>query len=166
MKRSVFETILGAVVLLIAVSFLYTAYTKGDVKADMGGDSYDLIASFNRVDGLREGADVRIAGVKVGNVSKLTLDPVTYQAVGVVTLAGDVKVPTDTVAQISSEGLLGGKYLSLEIGGAAEVLPAGGKFEYTQAAPNLEQLLGQVIFNSSQNKAAEAAPAAPAPVAQ
>lgn len=145
MQRSVFETILGAVVLLIAIAFMVMAYQKTDMGQPAEG--YRVIASFSSADGLKPGADVRVAGVKVGNVAKLKLDGATYQAIATLQLNNGVKVPVDSVAQIASDGLLGGKFIALQIGADENNIPVGGKFEYTQAAANLEALLGQAIFS-------------------
>lgn len=158
MKRNVFETILGGIVIIIAAAFLVMAYQKGNVRTvDQG---YDVIASFSNVDGLQVGTDVRVAGVKIGDLTSLDLDPTTYQAVGHLTIDNNVKIPDDTVAQITSEGLLGGKYIALEIGGSETMIAPGGKMQYTQGAANLMDLLGQAIFSKSNTPAA--APAAPA----
>lgn len=160
MNRNVFETILGGIVIIIAAAFLVMAYKKGNMQTVEQG--YETIATFSRVDGLREGADVRVAGVKVGDLTSIELDPKTYQAVLHLTIDGTVQIPDDTVAQITTEGLLGGKYISLEVGGSETMIAPGGKFQYTQAAANLEELLGQAIFSKGNNSAPAAAPAAPA----
>lgn len=159
MGRSVFETILGGLVLVIAVAFLVMAYQKSD--ANTGSDTYTLTAQFNKVDGLKSGADVMLSGVKVGNVLKQDLNPTTFMAELTLAVDSSIKLPKDTVALITSEGLMGGKYISLEVGGDEVVLEPGSRIQYTQTSPNLEQLLGQVIF-SAGNKEGGAAPAAPA----
>ena len=149
MKRSVFETILGAMVLVIAASFLFMAYKKND--SARVGSTYELTADFSSVSGLREGADIRIAGVKVGDVVKLDLDPKTYQATAHLALDNTVQVPDDSVVEIASEGLLGGNYVSIDVGGSDKMLQAGGRFQYTQAGMNLQQLIGQMIFSKGNN---------------
>lgn len=168
MKRSVFETILGGLVLLIAALFLSMAYSKSE--SSHTGKGYELLATFSSVAGLHEGADVRVAGVKVGDVSKLELDPKTYQAVAHLTLDDSAQVPDDSIAEITSESLLGSNYVSVEVGASDKMLVAGGKFQYTQAGANLTQLLGQVIFSKgsggNNNAPAAPAPATPAAAAQ
>ncbi len=160
MQRSVFETILGAVVLLIAAGFLFMAYQKTDMGAPAEG--YRVIASFSSADGLKPGVDVRVAGVKVGNVAKLKLDGASYQALATLQLNNGVKIPTDSVAQIASDGLLGGKFINLQIGGADDNIPPNGKFEYTTAAANLEALLGQAIFSRQGGNGGDSAAPPPA----
>ncbi len=162
MKRNVFETILGGIVLVIAISFLVMAYQKGNVASVDGG--YEIVANFSNVDGLQPGTDVRVAGVKIGDLTSLELDPKSFQAVGRLMIDNNVQIPDDTVALITSEGLLGGKYIALEIGGSDKMIAPGGRMQYTQGAANLMDLLGQAIFSKSNTPAAEA-PAAPAATA-
>jgi phospholipid/cholesterol/gamma-HCH transport system substrate-binding protein len=144
MHRNVIETVLGAVVLLVAGFFLAFAYSSADLNRVKG---YQLTAQFSSIGGLQNGADVRISGVKVGTVVGMTLDTTAYQAVVRLTVDPSIKLPKDTVALVASESLLGGKYLSLEPGGDAEVLQPGDRIEFTQSTPGFEQLLGQVIFS-------------------
>ena len=144
MRRNVIETVLGAVVLLVAGFFLAFAYKSADLRKVEG---YSLTANFNSIGGLQNGADIRISGVKVGSVAGLTLDPATYLAVVHLTIDPKIKLPRDTIALVASESLLGGKYLSLEPGGDPDILKPGARIEYTQSTPGFEQLLGQVIFS-------------------
>jgi phospholipid/cholesterol/gamma-HCH transport system substrate-binding protein len=147
MSRNAIETIMGAVVLVIAALFLFFAYSTSQIRRTSG---YEVTASFDRIDGIREGGDVRISGIKVGSIVSQTLDPKTYLAVVRMTIDPAVKLPTDTVAQIASSGLLGDKYLSLLPGGADETIPAGGRIQFTQPAISLENLIGQYIFSNQQ----------------
>jgi phospholipid/cholesterol/gamma-HCH transport system substrate-binding protein len=162
MKRNFVETLLGAMVIVIAIGFFVFGYSKAEVST---GESYDIVAFFSGVGGLRAGDSVQVSGVKVGSVKKVELDSDTYLARVTLSIQDDVKIPTDTAALISSESLLGGMYLGLEPGGNEEVLPAGGRIEYTQAPQNLEQLLGQFIFNMQDKKEGSAAAASSAPSA-
>ena len=144
MRRSVIETIMGAVVLLVAGLFLFFAYTSSNVRAT---DGYELVARFNRVDGLANGSDVRMSGIKIGSVVGQSLDPKTYRAVVRLSVDSAIKLPADTTARIQSDGLLGNTYMVLEPGGDEEMLPPGGEIEYTQDAINLVDLLGRFIFS-------------------
>lgn len=164
MGRHVLETLIGAVVLLIAVVFIVFAYTSSGVATQK--DGYRLKAKFDQVSGLSSGSDVRIGGIKVGSVSAQELDPDTYQAVLTFTIRNDIKIPEDTSAEIVSESLLGGKYVSFSPGGAEEMLKDGGEIRYTQSSVNFEALLGKFLFSSAgggadKASAAEEAPAAP-----
>ncbi len=156
MNRNVIETVMGAVVLLVAGFFLFFAYTTSNVKSVSG---YTLEARFTSTGGLAAGSDVRISGVKVGTVTQQYLDSQTYQAVVRMEIDSNVKLPRDTTASIASESLLGGRYLKLDPGGEEDKLKAGDRIEYTQSAVNLEDLLGRFIFNSSSDKKGDAAAA-------
>lgn len=144
MKRSVIETVLGAVVLLVAGFFLAFSYDTANVGSV---DGYRVSADFSGIGGLKAGDDVQISGVKVGSVTEVELDPETYLARVHLSIDSGVKLPLDTAALISSESLLGGRYLALEPGGEEDMLEAGDVIEFTQAPQNLEQLLGQFIFS-------------------
>lgn len=144
MKRNVIETVLGAVVLGIAFLFLAFSYSSANVGAT---DGYEVRARFSGIGALGVGDKVVISGVKVGQVSRITLDSETYLADVFLDIGHKYKLPEDTAAFISSESLLGGMYMQLEPGAAEEMIEDGGTIEYTQAPQNLEQLLGQFIFN-------------------
>jgi phospholipid/cholesterol/gamma-HCH transport system substrate-binding protein len=144
MTRNLLETLLGAVVLIVAVGFLVFAYNTSQVDRTGG---YELMARFDKVDGLERGSDVRISGIKVGTVIDQTLDPETYRAEVRFSLREDVQLPADTSAAVVSNGLLGGKYLALVPGGDIEMLEPGDEVTLTQSAVNLEDLIGHMIFN-------------------
>lgn len=144
MSRNVIETVMGAVVLAVAAFFLVFAYSSVSVGRVEG---YEVVARFASVSGLQTGSDVRISGVKVGSVVSQGLDPVTYLAEIRMSIDPSIELPTDTAAVIASESLLGGKYMSLSPGGAAEMIPPGGAIQFTQSTPGIEQLLGQVIYS-------------------
>lgn len=145
MKRSVLETALGAIVLLVAGAFLAFGYKAANVSAGTGG--YEIEARFSGIGGLQPGDDVQISGVKVGSVKAVELDQDSYLARVKMTIDPSVQLPVDTAALISSESLLGGKYLALQPGADEDLLKPGGVIQYTQAPQNLEQLLGQFIFS-------------------
>jgi phospholipid/cholesterol/gamma-HCH transport system substrate-binding protein len=144
MSRNVIETVMGGVVLAVAVLFLVFAYSSTGLRSV---DGYEVVARFDRIDGLQTGGDVRISGVKVGTILSQSLDPQTYLAEIRMSIDPSIQLPTDTVAVVASESLLGGRFLALEPGGAEEMIPPGGTIEYTQSTPGLEQLLGQVIYS-------------------
>lgn len=152
MKRSVIETVLGAVVLFVAGFFLVFSYRTADVGAVEG---YEIMADFPGIGGLKPGDDVQISGVKIGTVRRVSLNPDTYLARVFMTIESSIKLPDDTAALISSESLLGGRFLSLEPGASETMLPVGGRIEFTQAPQNLEQLLGKFIFNMKGGSQAE-----------
>ena len=143
-RRNAAEVAAGAVVLLVAAGFLAFAVAHSGRSAVSG---YTLHASFDRIDGLPVGSDVRIAGVKIGNVTSETINPKTYLANVGFTVADTIRLPKDSSAEITSESLLGGKYLSLVPGGDEQMLPDGGTVTITQSSVSLEELLGKFIFS-------------------
>jgi phospholipid/cholesterol/gamma-HCH transport system substrate-binding protein len=143
-KRSVAELAAGAAVLIATAGFMaYAAVHTG--RGTSTGTR--LSARFDNVGSIASGADVRIAGVKVGSVASTSIDPKSYQAVLNFTVQPDIKLPDDSSATISTGGLLGGSFVSLSPGGADKILGNGGVITITQSAANLEDLLGKFIFN-------------------
>jgi phospholipid/cholesterol/gamma-HCH transport system substrate-binding protein len=145
-RRNFAEVLIGAVVLLVAAGFLVYAIAHSGRSTASG---YELYAKFDHIDGLAVGNDVRVAGVKVGSVVSTALDPTSFQAMVGFTVADNVKLPKDSSAVITSESLLGGKYLALSPGGDDAVLQPGGTITITQGSINIEELLGKFIFSAS-----------------
>jgi phospholipid/cholesterol/gamma-HCH transport system substrate-binding protein len=148
-KDTIGETVLGAIVALVAVGFLAFALTRAGQSEGSGG--YPLLASFNKVDGVAVGSDVRMAGVKVGAVSAVALDNSTYLAKLTLSIDQSVKVPQDSSAKIATDGLLGGAYVSLEPGGDDAVLKPGGQIEQTQGSVDLITVLSSAISGMNSN---------------
>ena len=146
------EVLAGAVVLAAAIGFL--GWSLGGGRLSGGAESYRLTASFRSVEGVRAGSDVRLAGVKVGSITSLTLNPDTYYADAVVEVDAKLKLPVDSAIVISSEGLLGGNYVELLPGGAEEILAPGDEIEDTQGAVSLLTLLMKWVGGSGEDKAA------------
>jgi phospholipid/cholesterol/gamma-HCH transport system substrate-binding protein len=143
-QHGVAEIAAGAVVLVVAVLFLAYAVVHSGQSV---GSGYTLLARFDHIDGLSIGGDVRIAGVKVGTVTAERLDPKSFSAIVALTVDSDLQLPTDTAAEIVSESLLGGKYISLSPGGNDANLKPGQTITITQSSVSLEQLLGKFIFS-------------------
>ena len=144
MPGNVIETVMGGVVLVVAALFLFFAYSTSQVRAVQG---YQVTAQFERIDGIRDGGDVRIAGVKVGSIMSTALDPKTFLADVRMSIDPAYKLPDDTVAEIVSNGLLGDQYMSLVPGGSEQMIRPGGRIKFTQAPVSLENLIGQMIFS-------------------
>ena len=149
MRGNVIETVMGAVVIVIAALFLIFAYKTSQLREVPG---YQVTADFSRIDGIRQGSDVRVSGIKIGSVVSETLDPKTYLATVRMSIEPSVKLPEDTVAEIISAGLLGDKYMSLVPGGSDKMIPPGGKITYTQSSVSLENLIGQMMFSAPSGK--------------
>ena len=143
MRRNAIETVMGAVVLLVAGVFVFFAYDMAQVKAVEG---YEVTALFYKIGGLNEGSDVRISGIKVGTVIDHNLDSESYDARVRMTITREVKLPVDTVASIASEGLLGGKYVRLEPGTDKSYIKDGGTITKTKDFRSLEDQVGEIIF--------------------
>lgn len=143
MKRNVIETILGAVVLIVAAVFLSFAWSSANLRPVAG---YHLTARFNAVDGLTVGSDVRVGGVKIGSVVGQSIDMEEFRAVITMTIKPEIKLPEDSIANVSSEGLLGGKYIRIDPGASGNRLSDGDELTETRDIVSLEEMLGKVIF--------------------
>ena len=148
MKTNLVETAVGAVVILIAAAFFTFAYTTSGIGKGSGG--YRLIAEFDNADGIGIGSDVRMSGVKVGTVTSQTLDPTTYQAVLNLSIDRTMMLPDDASAKVTSEGLLGSKFVALEPGGSEEKLKDGDRIAYTQGAIDIWSLISQFMFDNKE----------------
>jgi phospholipid/cholesterol/gamma-HCH transport system substrate-binding protein len=159
-SRRTGEVLTGAAILLAAGGFLAFAVAHSGRTAATG---YKLHAIFDHIDGLSAGADVRIAGVKVGSVLAMSVDPKTFLAVVTLSVSDHIHLPKDTAAEITSESLLGGKFLNLSPGGDDKNLSAGDTITITQSSISLEQLLGKFIFSAASltDKSKDANPETP-----
>ncbi len=148
MSEHVTEVLTGGAVLAVAVGFLaYSAQFGGFSGGGAGTATYT--ASFRSAEGVGVGTDVRLAGVKVGSVLSLDLDPETFRADARFTVEDEIALPEDTAAVISSEGLLGGSFVEILPGGSAFNLEPGSEIEDTQGAVSIVQLL--LRFVSGEN---------------
>lgn len=138
------EVLTGALVLIVAIGFLAYAVAHSGRST---GSGYPLQARFDHIDGLSVGGDVRVAGVKVGSVTGVRVDPKTFSAIVTLAVRDDIKLPKDSSAEIDSESLLGGKYVALSPGGDETDLQPGQTIQITQGSISLEQLLGKFIFS-------------------
>jgi phospholipid/cholesterol/gamma-HCH transport system substrate-binding protein len=144
LKENLIEALIGALVLLAGIWFVVFAYQRTSGGASAGGD-YTVTARFPNVSGVAVGTDVRLSGMKVGTVAAERLDPQSYQAVLELSLDDGVKLPADTAAAITAEGILGGSYIALQPGGETAYLKDGDEIMETQGSVDLMGLIGQVI---------------------
>jgi phospholipid/cholesterol/gamma-HCH transport system substrate-binding protein len=142
MHRNVIETIMGGVVLIVAVTFLVFAYSSSSSGTVSG---YQLTARFNNVSGINAGTDVRLSGIKVGSVVDTRLDPADYTALVSLSIKESVSLPTDTAVRVWSDGLLSPNYLDLLPGGDEKMLKEGDRIVHTQDPVNLLDLITKVI---------------------
>ena len=142
------EILAGAAVLAVAVGFLAYAANSAGMMSRVG-ETYPLTASFRAMDGISVGSDVRMAGIKVGTISDMRLNPQTFFADATIQLRSDILLPEDSAILISSEGLLGGNFVEILPGGALENLAPGDEIEDTQGAVSLITLLMKFVSGGS-----------------
>ncbi len=156
MTRKLPELLTGfAVIIASAVFLVYALGASGTVTTS----GYPLRAQFSSIGGLTVGADVKIGGVVIGHVADERLDPNTYAAIVRLVIDDGIKIPDDSSAAISSDGLLGGDYVSVSPGGSNNMLASGQSFPVTQSAINIEDLLGKFIFSMGGASSKTSAPA-------
>lgn len=139
MREDRTETIVGAAVLVAALGFgIYAANAAGLGSTNTG---YDLTASFRSAEGITTGTDVRLAGVTIGRISDMTLNPDTFRADVTLTFADSIAIPNDSAVAIASEGILGGNFVEIVPGGSLDNFAPGDEIEDTQGAISLISLL-------------------------
>ncbi len=143
MRKKPVETIMGLVVLIIALLFLGFAYRVSDLQVVQG---YTVSAEFLKVGGLNVGSDVRINGIKVGTVTAQDLNNEDYTVNVTFNIASNVKLPKDSTAAIVGDGLMGEKFVKIEPGIAKEYMQDGDRFAKTKDFKTLEDMVGEVIF--------------------
>lgn len=148
MSENKTEVIVGGVVLAVAAGFLFYAGQMTGVSAAQS--EYKLSASFRSADGVEVGTDVRLAGVKVGRVTSIRLDPKTYRAETMFTVREGIDVPDDSAVAVSSEGLLGGNYVEILPGGSPFYYAPGDEIEFTQGSVSLIALLMKFVAGDEE----------------
>jgi phospholipid/cholesterol/gamma-HCH transport system substrate-binding protein len=154
------EVLTGAAVLAAAAGFAWYAAQGAGLTAT--GGSYELRASFRSVEGVTVGTDVRLAGVKVGTVTSLELNPETYFADATISVRDGILIPDDSTVLVSSEGLLGGSFVELSPGGSLENLEPGDEIEDTQGAVSVIALLMKFAAGGEADGSSGTAETAPA----
>ncbi len=150
MTHSAAEVAVGGAVL--AAALVFGAYTVQSTGFALGSSGYQLSASFRSVEGISVGTDVRLAGVKVGTVTGIDLNPETYRADTVVTVEDGVLVPDDSVIAIASEGLLGGNFVEISPGGSLFYYEAGEEILDTQGSVSLLTLLLRYVGGGAEEE--------------
>jgi phospholipid/cholesterol/gamma-HCH transport system substrate-binding protein len=156
------ETLVGAAVIAIAGLFLlYAGLATGRNQASFSG-GYKLTADFDNAEGINVGSDIRIAGIKVGSVTGQSLNKESFQATLLLQLDNSVVLSEDSTAKITSEGLLGGRFIAIEPGGSETKLADGGVLSFTQGSVDLWSLISQAMFEkSSKDGGGASSPDAP-----
>ena len=148
MRSNTFETFIGAIVIILAVSFLFYSFSITDNNAE---GTYKIKATFNRIDGIQIGSDVRLSGIKIGSVAKSSLNQTTYEAELVLVIDDSIYIPDDSSAKITMDGLLGSNYISIEPGGSDIYLTENDYLLYTQGSIDLIGLVGEALFSVEEN---------------
>jgi phospholipid/cholesterol/gamma-HCH transport system substrate-binding protein len=143
------ETIIGAIVVAVALLFIAFAYMRTGSGSLSG---YEIQARLPRVDGLGIGTDVRLSGIKIGSVSDLTLDSKNYLVTVHMNIRDDIKIPDDSSLMVTSSGLLGSSYVSLTPGGSDKMLAAGGMIQNSQGSVDLMGLVGRFMGTPSSGQ--------------
>jgi len=160
MSQNTKEILTGGVVIVAALAFfVYARQTTGLTSTSGGG--YELTASFRSVEGVTVGTDVRLAGVKLGSVTSIDLNPETYRADTHFSIKEGVQIPDDSAVIVASEGLLGGNFVEVRPGGSLSNFEPGDEIEDTQGAVSLVSLL--MKFVGSSGSSSSSSPPAPGP---
>lgn len=142
------EALVGAAVLAAAASFLI--YASQFTDGGRGDAGYNLTASFRSIEGVSVGTDVRLAGVKIGTVTDIQLDPVTFRAETSFSVKDNIELPDDSAVVISSEGLLGGNFVEVLPGGSPFNFEPGAEIEDTQSSVSLVSLLLKFVSGGDE----------------
>lgn len=149
MNRATLDLWVGVFVAIGIGSLLFLALKVGNMSFSSGGESYQLQAKFDNIGGVKVRGAVKSAGVVVGRVSQIHLDPEAFVAVVTMNVDNRYKFPRDTFATINTSGLLGEQYIGLDVGGDTEVLKDGDLVKKTQSAVVLEKLISQFMFDKA-----------------
>ncbi len=147
MRMRTLEISVGAFMLAGMGALLFLAVQVSGISLERGPGTYQLEARFSDVAGIRTRAKVSMAGVVVGRVVRITVDPAYAEAVLTIELDANLQLPVDTEAAIQTEGILGGRYVALLPGVEDDVIPPGGTIHYTRSAMVLENLIGDFMLN-------------------
>jgi phospholipid/cholesterol/gamma-HCH transport system substrate-binding protein len=157
-NNSMVETLIGAVVVAVAIGFTIFAYATTSAGSMSG---YPVEARFSSADGIVSGTEVRLHGIKVGTVSSVNLDPKSYLAIVHMSIHSDVQIPDDSSIKITSAGLLGNSYLSIQPGGSLKNLAAGGQLLNTQGSVDIMGLIGRAIYGGTGSSSSTSGSPAP-----
>lgn len=146
MKQNILETLIGIGVITTTIAFVLFAYNvnRGS-QANSGG--YRLNAKFQNIEGVVDGSDIMIAGIKIGTVETIELDKNHFYAIARLSIHSDIKLPKDSQAAVTTSGMIGNKYIAITPGSEAEYLANNDQIKYTQSSINIESLIGKIIYS-------------------
>jgi len=152
MKKQLIEITVGLFVIAGLVALLFLSFRVSNLNSDSVSNPYQVKAQFDNIGGLKVRAPVTMAGVRIGRVSKISLNSASYQAQVTMDISSAYKLPIDSSASINTQGLLGEQYISLDPGGEKKYLKDGDSIRLTQSAVILENLIGQLLFKGNSKK--------------
>jgi len=147
MKQTKLEFLVGSFVLLGIAAIIYLSVKLGSGSL-VGGDTYELEARFDNTSGLNVGGSVHVAGVPVGRVEKIRVEPTDFSAIVTISVLSGLNLPTDSMASVKTTGLIGDKYISLSPGADETSLKAGERITMTESSVDIESLIGKMAFGS------------------
>ena len=149
MKSNTFEAIVGAFVIILSLVFLFYGFSTMKLQ---NSDNYNISALFNRIDGIKIGSDIRMSGIKIGTVANQELDNSSFEAKVLMSIDSKILIPDDSSAKITSDGLLGGNYISIAPGGSDIYLLNKEEIFFTQGSVDLIGLVGEALFSVEDEK--------------
>lgn len=144
MKRATLETIVGVFVLIGILCLAYLSINLGKIEV-FGGDYYQVQADFDTVSGLKNGASVEIAGVEVGRVGRILIEPKSDMARVYMQIKPGIKLSDDVIASVRTRGIIGDKFVKLSPGGSDNFIPPGGKIRSTESSIDIEEMISHYI---------------------
>ena len=152
MKKYAMETTVGIFVVIGLLCIGYMTVKLGNI-GFLGEDTYPLFARFTSVQGLRDGSSVEMLGIDIGRVQKLTMDQKNQLAVVEFRIKRGIKIYDDSIASIKTEGLIGDRYVSIDPGGASDVLlKPGGTIIETNSPTDIQELISKYAFGDVEKK--------------
>ena len=149
MKKTTIDLVVGLFMLIGFAALIYLALNLGEVSFLRSGSTYIINAEFNNVSGIKKGAAVQVAGVVVGEVDRMWLGKQGYADLAL-RIDKDVKVPIDSIASVKSQGIIGDKFIQLNLGGDEKVFAEGGMIHDTESALDIESLISKFAFGSAK----------------
>jgi phospholipid/cholesterol/gamma-HCH transport system substrate-binding protein len=150
MKKHTFESLIGLSVILFAGIASWFFFQRSNFSEKMG--EVTVQAYFQSVAGISRGSDIKLAGVKVGYVKNLKLDPESLQAILTLSFSQEYPIPEDSVFAIKSDGLMGGKFVSILAGTSNSSISEGMKVFNNQSTMDLEGVIGQAVFGGKEKQ--------------
>jgi phospholipid/cholesterol/gamma-HCH transport system substrate-binding protein len=156
MQSRALEILVGFFVCLGVAAVFILTFRVASLTSVEGGSGYKVSAAFQNIGGLKPGAAVTLAGVKIGRVKTIVIDPASFEALATLEIATSYNnIPQDSGAKILTAGLLGEQYVSIDVGGDEQPLKDGSKLKFTQSALVLENIIGQFLTSQASKSPAK-----------